>query len=121
MDNSQEVEIKFHLDENVSSAIAKGLRQKNIDVTTTDEVNLIGVSDEEQLFYTLNQKRVILTHDADFLRLHKRGLQHAGIVYCSQQKLKTISTGEIISFLEFVYQSMTIKTMANHLEFMRSL
>ena len=38
MNNSNETKIRFHLNENVSSAIARGLRQKNIDITTTDEL-----------------------------------------------------------------------------------
>ncbi|MEY3866658.1 MAG: hypothetical protein ACRCT1_06330 [Microcoleaceae cyanobacterium] len=37
--------IRFHLDENVSNAIAEGLRRRGIDVTTTPEERLIGVSD----------------------------------------------------------------------------
>ena len=37
--------IKFHLDENVSNAIANGLRMRGIDVTTSPEQGLIGVSD----------------------------------------------------------------------------
>jgi hypothetical protein len=41
-------EIKFHLDENVSNAIAAGLRKRGIDVTTTPEQGLISVSDEVQ-------------------------------------------------------------------------
>jgi hypothetical protein len=41
--------IKFHLDENVSNAIALGLKRRGIDVTTMNEVGLIGVSDEEQI------------------------------------------------------------------------
>ena len=117
MNNSNEVEIRFHLDENVNNAIAKGLRQKNIDITTTDEADLMGVSDEEQLAHALKQNRVIFTHDADFLRLHNKGVQHAGIVYCSQKKLKTISAGEIVSFLELVFLSMTMEAMVNHIEF----
>ena len=35
-------QIKFHLDENVSSAIADGLRRRGINATTTAEVGLIG-------------------------------------------------------------------------------
>ncbi len=38
--------IKFHLDENISQAIANGLRRRGIDVTTTPEQNLIGKLDE---------------------------------------------------------------------------
>ncbi|WP_404783568.1 DUF433 domain-containing protein [Altericista sp. CCNU0014] len=38
-------QIKFHLDENVSNAVAEGLRRRAIDVTTTPEQNLMGASD----------------------------------------------------------------------------
>ena len=41
--------IKFHLDENVSNAIAEELRRREVDVTTTPELSLIGVSDLAQL------------------------------------------------------------------------
>ena len=37
--------IKFHLDENVSNAIANGLRKRGINVTTSPEERLIGTSD----------------------------------------------------------------------------
>ena len=45
--------IKFHLDENVSNAIALGLHRRGIDVTTTAEVKLIGASDQEQIAFAL--------------------------------------------------------------------
>lgn len=74
--------IRFHLDENVSNAIAEGLRRRGIDVTTTPETNLIGASDHEQINFALDQKRVIFTQDADFLRISRAGIPHNGIVYC---------------------------------------
>ncbi|MCA2668619.1 MAG: DUF5615 family PIN-like protein [Microcystis sp. M114S2] len=55
--------IKFHLDENVSYNIALGLRQRGLDVTTTPEENLLGVSDEIQLQFALANGRVIFTQD----------------------------------------------------------
>ncbi|MEH2378056.1 MAG: DUF5615 family PIN-like protein [Nostoc sp.] len=58
--------IRFHLDENVSNAIAEGLRRRGIDVTTTPEKRLIGISDGEQLYFAMSESRVIFTHD-DFL------------------------------------------------------
>jgi len=36
--------IKFHLDENITLAIANGLRRRGIDVTTTPEKGMIGQS-----------------------------------------------------------------------------
>ena len=59
--------LKFHLDESVSNSIAKGLRMRGIDVTTSPEEGLIGASDEEQLAYALSQGRVVLTIDDDFM------------------------------------------------------
>ncbi|WP_155960363.1 DUF5615 family PIN-like protein [Fischerella sp. PCC 9605] len=53
--------IRFHLDENVSNAIADGLRRRDIDVTTTPEQGLISVSDEEQVAIALAEGRVIFT------------------------------------------------------------
>jgi len=48
--------IKFHLDENVSYSIALGLRQRGLDVTTTPEENLLGVSDLMQELLTVPNK-----------------------------------------------------------------
>jgi predicted nuclease of predicted toxin-antitoxin system len=71
--------IRFHLDENCHRAIAEGLRRRDIDVTTTPEVGLLGALDEEQAAYGLSQERVIFTQDRDFLRLHAARIPHAGI------------------------------------------
>lgn len=76
--------IRFHLDENVSIAVANALRRRGIDVTTTPEEGLIAASDEVQLEFALSQGRVIFTQDADFLRLHETRVTHVGIAYCNQ-------------------------------------
>ena len=68
--------LKFHLDESVSNAIAKGLRMRGIDITTSPEEGLIGASDKEQLAYALSQGRVVFTFDDDFLVLSSMGLEH---------------------------------------------
>jgi len=107
--------IKFHLDENISQAIAQGLKRRGIDVTTTPEQNLIGTLDEEQLFFAVSQQRVIFTQDTDFLRLHYQGIEHYGIVY-SQQKSKSI--GYIIQNLILIWQILEVKEMINHLEYL---
>ena len=74
--------IRFHLDENLNTAVAEGLRRRGIDVTTTPELSLIGVSDQAKIEFSLSQKRAIFTQDTDFLRMHQIGITHAGIVYC---------------------------------------
>ena len=106
--------IKFHLDENVSNAIADGLRRRGIDVTTTAEVNLISASDEEQIEFALTEERVIFTQDDDFLKLHKLGISHYGITYC-RQRSRTI--GEIISTLALIWEWVEPDDIKGKVEF----
>ena len=61
--------MRFHLDEHLPHAIAEGLRRRGIDVTTTVEAGLRGASDDVHLAYALEQRRVIVTNDPDFLVL----------------------------------------------------
>lgn len=65
--------IRFHLDENCSGAIATGLRQKGVAVTTSHEARLLGATDDEQAAYALREGRVTFTQDADFLRINAAG------------------------------------------------
>lgn len=107
--------IRFHLDENISQAIANGLRRRGIDVTTTPEENMIGKLDEEQLVFAISQKRVFFTQDTDFLRLQHQGISHYGIAYC-QQKSKSI--GEIVQGLVLIWQILEVDEMMDHLEYL---
>ncbi len=106
--------IKFHLDENVSNAIADGLRRRGIDVTTTAEVNLISASDEEQIQFALTEKRVIFTQDDDFLKLHKSGVSHYGVTYCRQ---RSRSIGEIINILVLIWEWVEPEDIKGKIEF----
>jgi predicted nuclease of predicted toxin-antitoxin system len=107
--------IKFHLDENVSQAIALGLRRRGVDVTTTPEEGLLGLSDERQLQFALSQGRAIFTQDTDFLRMNTLGMSHAGIVYCPQQSK---SIGAIIQGLLLIWEILEPQEMFNHIEFL---
>ena len=107
--------IRFHLDENVSNAVADGLRRRGIDVTTTPEEALISVSDKAQLEFALSQKRVIFTQDTDFLRMHQIGNIHAGIVYCSQGNK---SIGEIIRGLILIWELLEPNDLFGRVEFL---
>ena len=61
--------IRFHFDEHMDPDIAAALRRHGIDATTTIEAGLRTASDDSQLEYARAQRRVIVTDDADFLRL----------------------------------------------------
>lgn len=103
--------IKFHLDENVNPAIAKGLRIRGINVTTTPEVGLIEANDEEQVKFAKTEGRIVFTHDDDLLRMK---IDHAGIVYCGQGR-RTI--GEIIQWLILMWETLDPEDMENKIEF----
>jgi predicted nuclease of predicted toxin-antitoxin system len=107
--------IKFHLDENVSNAIAVGLRKRGIDVTTTPEQSLISVPDEVQLEFSISQGRVIFTQDTDFLRLNRLGISHFGIAYCPQQ---TKSIGQIIQGLILIWELLEPEEMFGRIEYL---
>ena len=77
--------IRFHLDEQVDVAIARALRRYGVDVTTTIEAGLRTAGDEEQLAYARREQRVLVTHDADFLRLAAAGTDHAGTAFARGQ------------------------------------
>ena len=106
--------LKFHLDESVSNAIAKGLRMRGIDVTTSPDEGLIGASDEEQLAYALSQGRVVFTVDDDFLVLSSMGLKHCGIIYSHQRQ----SIGKIISNLVLIWECLEPDYLYKNVEFL---
>lgn len=54
--------VRYHLDEHVPAAIAVGLRQRGIDVTTSVEAGLLGADDTDHLRYATAQSRVLVSH-----------------------------------------------------------
>lgn len=107
--------VRFHLDEHVPFAIAEGLRRRSIDVTCTNEAGLAGVTDEEQVAFATDTGRVLVTQDADFLRLHGLGRAHSGIVYHRQG---TIPIGELLRRLVLIHDLLEPEEMRNRVEFL---
>lgn len=106
--------IRFYIDEHVPKAVARGLRDRGISVLTVPEAGLLGRSDEWQLNFARKASRVLFTQDADFLRLHASGAEHAGIVYASQQT----NIGEIVRGLTLVCGLLNPEDMEGHVEFL---
>jgi len=107
--------VRFHLNEHVAFAVAAALRKHGIEVTTTGEVGLIGADDSTQLEYAHREGRVIVTHDADYLRWHSRGAEHSGIAYCHKDAR---SIGQIVETLRLVYELLRPEEMAGKVEFL---
>ncbi|NJL68061.1 MAG: DUF5615 family PIN-like protein [Oscillatoriales cyanobacterium RU_3_3] len=106
--------LKLHLDENVSNAIAIGLRRYEINVTTATEAGLLGKLDELHVEFAMVEGRVIFTQDADFLRINRAGLPHKGIIYCHKNSR---SIGEIWRSLVMIWEYLELDDVTGRVEF----
>jgi hypothetical protein len=79
-----------YLDESVNPRVADGLRRRGIDVTTAAQAGKLGTADIEQLVYAEHIGAVLLTHDADFIRIsagrREKNLSHPGVIYAHLHK-----------------------------------
>jgi hypothetical protein len=107
--------LRFHLDESCDPRIAVALRLRGIDVTTANETQLLGATDESHLDFARQDRRAIMTHDADFLRLHAAGLEHTGIIYCHP---RSRPLGEIIRLLVLLWELAEPAEMRQHVEYL---
>lgn len=107
--------IRFHLDENVDPDIGLALRRAGIDVTTSQDKDLLAANDVVQLEFARTQSRVLVTHDDDFVILNSQGVSHSGIAYCQKD---TKSIGYIIRMLVLLYEVATPEEMRNRVEYL---
>ena len=106
--------IRFHLDENVDPVVALSLRQIGIDVTTSRQANLLSKSDMAQIEFANAERRVIVTHDDDFLILDSQGVEHYGIIY-SQKNIRSV--GYLIRMITLLYEVATLDEMRSRVEY----
>jgi len=111
--------MKIYCDENIESAIVEGLRRRDIEVISVQDTEDLGKSDEYHLECASKLGAVILTHDADLLKIAHRWSQerkrHKGILYAHPQDL---SFGECIRLVELATQVLSDEEMENHIEFL---
>lgn len=84
-------------------------------MTTTADAGLVHATDEEHVAFGISESRVIFTQDQDFLRIHARGVPHAGIAFARQQ---TRTIGQIIDGLHLIWELMEPEEMQNRVEFL---
>lgn len=107
--------VRFHLDEHIASGVAAGLRRRSIDVTCAFDVGMSAQPDEKQLSFATEAGRVLVTQDADFLRLHQIGAVHAGVAYVRQGSL---SIGEMIRRLVLIHDLISAEEMLGRVEYL---
>jgi predicted nuclease of predicted toxin-antitoxin system len=77
----------LYADENMPRQVIEALRRLDHDVLTCHEAGNAGrrIPDEHVLRFAIEHGRAVLTMDRrDFLRLHRRVPDHAGIVACTR-------------------------------------
>ena len=78
---------RFYANENFPYAVVRQLRSLGHDVLTVAEAGNAGqrIPDAEVLAYAIQSERAVLTiNRRDFIRLHRQGISHAGIIACTQ-------------------------------------
>lgn len=97
--------LRFHLDEHIPSAVARGLREHGVDVATTGDARLLGAADLSHVEFARLNGRVLITHDDDFLRLHAAGEAHSGIAFCRHEKHAIGTLIQMILLLNTCYEA----------------
>ena len=90
--------MKFLADEHIELSVVTGLTLLGIDVISINEAGKRGSDDEEILSYAKKNDRIVITRDSDFVKLHSRGIKHAGIVFIP----KFLEIGKLIEEIEKV-------------------
>jgi predicted nuclease of predicted toxin-antitoxin system len=108
-------QIRFHIDENVSAGVATALRKAGIDVSTTANAGLIGAADSAQLAFIQQERRVIVTHDDDFLQIASERADHPGVAYCRKDAR---SIGAIVEQLILIHAVLTPDEMMGQVQFL---
>jgi hypothetical protein len=106
--------IRYHFDEHLPNAVAKGLRRHGIDVTMPIDVGLLKARDEMHLAYARRTGRVMVTFDLDYVHLHYANVEHAGIAYIVP---RSRSIGYLIEYLLLLYEVYLPDQMINRLEY----
>lgn len=102
------------MDEHVPKAVTEGLRMRGVDVITVRELGLQAAEDMRHLERAAQDVRVVVTQDANFLRLHASGLLHQGIAYTHQYT----PVSHILRSLILLHDVLSSDDMVRHVEFL---
>jgi hypothetical protein len=113
--------IRLYLDEDtINASLVKALRNADLDVETVADAQRLGLSDEEQLIWAVNQGRVLYSYNVgDFCQLHSSFIiderNHAGIILAPQRQY---SIGQQQRGLLKLAASLSAEEMVNQLLFL---
>ena len=81
---------------------------------TVAEAGTLGAQDPRLLEHANSAGRVVMTNDADYLRLHAAGVPHAGILYAPPDT----SIGDMIRGALLIAEVLDSGAMVDHVEFL---
>ena len=96
----------LYLNEHLSPRLAAQLRRHGFDVLTSQEVDMLNASDDEQMTYAVSHERAIVTFNVrDFVVRHElylaEGKEHWGIVFSTQEPIGVL-LHRVVRFLNSV-------------------
>ncbi|MFH1265740.1 MAG: DUF5615 family PIN-like protein [Planctomycetota bacterium] len=106
------------MDHHVPSAVTRGLRRRGVDVLTAHEDGAADLDDEGLLARATELKRVVFTHDNDFLSIADRwqqgGRLFCGVIYTHQQN---VTVGQAIEQLQLIAEASEPGDIENQVQF----
>ena len=103
--------MKFLLDLNIAASVASFLQRNHYDVSELRKKNLLKLPDKDVVELAKKEKRIILTHDKDFVRLT---LQDFGFV-CIVVRLKNQQPENVIKSLDQFLERREFKALKSGL------
>lgn len=91
-------EVKLLLDEHIPMGVVEALKDRNIGVVTVYDLEIDGCLDSRVLEEAVEQNRVIVTQDSDFLKLDSNE-KYFGVLYLTKPLSLGDLTREIIGFV----------------------
>ncbi len=102
--------LKLYTDAHIDKQVVIQLRNRGVDIVRCEEVNMKHAEDIEHLKYAVQQGRVLITADRDFIDLHTawtlEGKTHCGIMYVQPEARALI--GVIVKQLYFYHLAVEI-------------
>lgn len=115
------MQIRLYLDEDaMSRSLSREFRARGINVSTAGDEAMLGQTDEAQLEFAREQRRVIYTYNVgDFYRLHTeyvmQGKTHAGMLLAHQRRF---DLGEQIKRTLKLIATLALEDMQNRAEYL---
>ena len=111
--------LRLYFDHHVQRAIARWLRQWEIDVLTAEEDQAAGRADDDLLARATELGRVFVSNDRDLLiitaRWYQEGRHFAGLAYHTYQR---IPYGKVIEDLRLIAEAYTAEEMTDRIEYL---